>query len=229
MSCTKGAIAAIQFRTKPPLDFADIVEEFDISFKPEGLKRSLTWDCDDIALMDRGFLRIGLGWLAPDDDEGAWYLVLAVGPGPDAPEMPDTDILCNRLTRHILRKTKAYLPFDTVYHGTVSGAVDATLIDSVIEALQELGSQSCDDEPWVPPVAEIADARPVNTRAGNTAARGAGYTPNAHAERDTDRQITVPMHLSIYALGATMLVQAPPVGAALLVYTMLREEFATAA
>ncbi|RBI67886.1 hypothetical protein DQW77_17155 [Roseovarius sp. TE539] len=44
-----------------------------------------------------------------------------------------------------------------------------------------------------------------------------------------DNGISQPMHLSIYALGATMLLQAPPVGAALLVYTVLREDLQEAA
>ena len=258
-----GTVAALQFSERPALDFADIVEEFDIAFQTGAVQRRLTWDCDDVAIFDRETIRVALGWMQPERAGQPWYLILAVGSSPDAPQAPLTREFCEELATHILMRTQSYLPYDAVYRSETGQPVDAALIDTVTAQLLQASTQAATNiranktseapangvghsglqeaatsgaNSWYTPLLK-------NFRSGE-ARRHARATFGAGAQTETEEMkklreaicgaskeedITLPMHLSIYALGATMLIQVPPVGAALLVYTVLREDFRAAA
>ena len=62
-----GEIAALEYHLPPEMDFPDIVEEFDIASHALATQvRRLTWDGDDVAIIDRESVRIALGWLPPE-------------------------------------------------------------------------------------------------------------------------------------------------------------------
>ena len=76
-----GEIAALEYHAPPGMDFPDIVEEFDISSRALSSQvRRLTWDGEDIAIIDRERVRIALGWLPPSRRNRPHYLVIAMGP-----------------------------------------------------------------------------------------------------------------------------------------------------
>jgi len=258
-----GTVAALQFAERPPLDFADIVEEFDIAFQTGSVRqRRLTWDCDDVAIFDRETVRVALGWMQPDAPGQPWYLIVAVGNSPEVPAAPVSRDFCENLATHILERTQEYLPYDAVYRSEADRPVDAELIDAVTEQLMQAANAA--SGPVQPATASGTHAATLHEHAIQGAPSWYSHLlknfrrpiANEHAninagvhmkmgldEEDDDMrklresvcgtteetEITLPMHLSIYALGATMLIQAPPVGAALLIYTVLREEFNAAA
>ncbi|MCZ7675576.1 MAG: hypothetical protein M5U35_06520 [Roseovarius sp.] len=80
-----GSVVAMEFRRPPSIAFRDIVEEFDIAFQmADSHTRALTWDNDDIALIDRDCVRVGLGWLPAQRAGQPSHLVVAVGTPPGA-------------------------------------------------------------------------------------------------------------------------------------------------
>src|SRR6056297_1553764 len=99
---TQGYVVGFEYGACPRMDFHDIVEEFDLSFQlVDAQTRALVWDCDDIAVIERDYLRVALGWLPPDDDGGPWHLVAAVGPcdsaSGDAPDEASLTFLADQI------------------------------------------------------------------------------------------------------------------------------------
>ncbi|MFU8776889.1 MAG: hypothetical protein ACNA7M_04395 [Roseovarius sp.] len=218
---TYGQIAALEFFDPPEMDFPDIVEELDIASQRLAPQlRRLTWDGDDIALIDRDAVRIALGWLPGGDDGQASYLVLAVGPrnakrnvtlDPEAYEM---------LTRRLVERVRGYLPFDAVLHGTANRPIGSALIDMTFELLSVSAT-------------EAAHHRRPATRQARTHDKGdrvkSRPRPKQPIPEDAiDAQVAVPgaslpMRLTIVTFGLTLFLHVPPLGAALLTYTTLRE------
>lgn len=239
MACQDiGTIAALRYSARPPLEFVDIVEEFDIAFQACAVnQRRLTWDCDDIAIFDQGGLRIALGWMHPEGQDGVWHLIVAVGKSPFGGADPVPREICEDLTCRIIERTGQYLPHDTVYRGDADQPVDAALIDMVTDRLRACGSAAHWGAQARPAETAGASARTDRPSADESGTRAAAFgleSENLRMRRlrealcgtTRETEISLPMHLSIYALGVTMLLQTPPLGAALLVYTLLREQFA---
>ena len=58
---TTSTIAQLLFVKLPSLNFADLVSELDSALlRCPSLKRSITWDCDDVAMFDLDGARIVL-------------------------------------------------------------------------------------------------------------------------------------------------------------------------
>lgn len=214
-----GVIAALEYHACPRMGFADIVEEFDIAAQfPAARSRSLTWVGEDIALLDRGAVRIGLGWKAPETPGASCYLVIAVGPPPGAPEGRFDPKAYDMLARRIIERVQGYLPFDAVLHGDAHQPVSAGAIGMTFDLLRK-----------------VAPDTPRQNR------RNRGHGPDGSARRDGPSAApedgtaegaqhlpdppTVPMRLTIFTFSITLMMHAPPVGAALLVYTILREVY----
>ena len=135
-----GTIAALQYSQRPPLDFTDIVEEFDIAFQDDSIsRRRLTWDCDDVAIFDRETVRVALGWMPPESEDQPWHLIVAVGTSPDAADTPITREFCEDMAAHILERTSEYLPYDAVLRSEADGAIDAEMIDTIAGQIQRAG------------------------------------------------------------------------------------------
>lgn len=152
-----GTITALKYTTRPRLDFPDIVEEFDIAFQKHPTQtRSLTWDCDDIAIIDRGPLRLALGWLAPesvsradkgvtdsppkpgtdDDTTRPWYLVIAVGMQPGQRNNRFDSGAYEMMSRRVAERMQKILPFDAVIRGPANQPITADLLDATFELLR---------------------------------------------------------------------------------------------
>jgi len=210
---TYGEIAALEYHGAPGMDFPDIVEEFDIA--SHGLAtqvRRLTWDGNDIALIDRECVRIALGWLPPERADRPHYLVIAIGPPPRR-KARDTGFdrgAYGVLLERALERVGRYLPYDALLRGPSSRAVGAALLDRTFDLLG----------------ATAPRLRPEDIETGQrkrAEARDGGWERDAIAPGTLPAIPSQPVRLTVVALGLTLFLHAPPVGAALLTYTALRE------
>lgn len=235
---THGTIAALEFRTRPDIDFVDIVEEFDIAFQmADSNQRSLTWDCEDIAIIDRESLRVALGWLPPTEPGTSWYMVIGVG---QLPEKTGSNVgreSFDFLTQCIIERTQAHLPFDAVLRGDARQPVDADLIDNVFDLLrlssdaprddaQTNSAEQHDDEstrtpPWMGEGADIEAS--VDYRKTDIRSKAQSVLKSNFFQRRA--QPTEPLRLAIHTFALSLMLYAPPLGAFLFTYTMLRDVF----
>lgn len=244
-------ILAFQFDERPVLGFLDIVEEYDAAFQACVInRRHLTWDCDDVAIFDCTGMRVALGWMEPETTGRPWFLVVALGASPDPGETPVAPQTTQALIERIRARTEAGLPFDALHQSTTDKPIGAALLDAICARLasETVAPAHQPAQSEVATVTEPIAAAPSiapDAAAPQTCPprRGAGDAEIGLSEEDdrmrrlrealcgtTDEiALSAPMHLSVYALGATMLLQVPPVGAALLVYTLLREDFGAVA
>ena len=209
---THGEIAALEYHGPPGMDFPDIVEEFDIA--SQGLAtqvRRLTWDGDDIALIDRECVRIALGWLPPEREDRPHYLVIAVGPPPRrnrrAPFDPEAyGVLLDRALERVCN----YLPYDAILRGPSTQTVGTALMDRTFDLLGATGPR----------------LRPEDFATGRrkrAEARDGGWQRDAVEPESLPAIPSQPLRLTVVTLGVTLFLHVPPVGAALLAYTALRE------
>ncbi len=135
-----GTAIVLQFANRPALEFTQIVNAFDTKMRDCGSgQRNLIWDCDDIAMLDRGPLRVALGWVRPGIRKNCWYLVIVIGPSPDEAAPLVDDAAWTALADRIIDETKAYLPFDDVFRSQVTRGIDADLIDFYTELVLSTG------------------------------------------------------------------------------------------
>lgn len=210
---THGEIAALEYHGPPGMTFPDIVEEFDIA--SHGLAtqvRRLTWDGDDIALIDRECVRIALGWLPPEREDRPHYLVIAIGPPPRRKGRGTgfDPSAYSVLLERALERVAGYLPYDAILRGPSSQTVGAALLDRTFDLL---GATA----PRLRP-GDIETARRKRAEA-----REGGWERDAIAPEALPAIPSQPLRLTVVTLGLTLFLHVPPVGAALLTYTALRE------
>lgn len=209
-SNTMGAIAALEYHTPPGMGFADIVEEFDLSSNALSTRiRRLTWDGEDIAILDREAVRIVLGWLPPQSAGKPHYLVIAVGPPGRKAQGTLDPAAYDMLLRRAIDRVRGYLPYDARLYGTASRPVGSALIDQTFDLL----SATAPDVPAAGP--DKADP-----------AQRADWAEGA-INQDQWLQLgapaTVPLRLTIITFALTLSMHVPPLGVALLTYGTLRE------
>ncbi|MFB9150215.1 hypothetical protein [Roseovarius ramblicola] len=210
---TYGEIAALEYHGPPGMEFPDIVEEFDIA--SHGLAtqvRRLTWDGDDLALIDRECVRIALGWLPPERKDRPHYLVIAIGPPPRRKgRVTGFDPAAyGLLLERALDRVGRYMPFDALLRGPASQTIGAALLDRTFDLLG----------------ATAPRLRPGDIETGRrkrAEARDGGWQRDAVEPGTLPAIPSQPMRLTVVTLGLTLFLHAPPVGAALLTYTALRE------
>lgn len=244
---TYGSVIAMEFRRAPSIQFADIVEEFDIAFQMvDSRTRALSWDCDDIALIDRDCVRVALGWLPGKQKGQPTHLVVAVGAAPDArPDAIDPNSF-KFLAERIAERTHDYLPFTAVLHGKASQPIGAELVDTIFDLLRtDTGDMHSDtaapkkkrilDEEDIDAFADRVGTMHPSWAGEDSAAPGeAPDQPEADAPGGDHLRLkraepTQPLRLSIHALALSLCLYVPPVGVAMFAYTMLRDLFPMAA
>lgn len=227
-SQTFGTIAALEFSTAPDQSFEDIVEEMDISFQPIGLnRRSLIWDTDDTAIIERDTLRVLLSWLPAFSANGSSFLVVAVGETPSGGPLTINREVCDMVKEVLISHLESYLDFGTVFHTEATQPVSTALIDTVTEILRHdytrtpsAHGPNHNARAWPHDPEDVCD---TIFRTGSR--RDDTRNPDPHVPP----KISLPQRLTIYTLGATMLLYTPPIGASLLVYSTLRDLMPTAA
>lgn len=223
---TFGRIAALEYLNPPGMAFSEIVEEFDIATQglPAQLRR-LTWDGEDIALIDRETIRIALGWLPPEHQGAAHYLVIALGSSGRRHNKAFDPDACERLLRRLVERVRDYLPFDTELHGPAHRPIGSDLIDMTFDLLTRCPTRRTDDA--APRAGHALRHRPTDHRdvPEPQNARHATYPRHYSARKASilPPPASFPMRLTIVTFGLVLFLHAPPIGAGLLTYTTLRE------
>lgn len=251
-----GSVVAMEFSYKPSIDFADIVEEFDIAFQMvDSRKRSLTWDCDDIAIIDRDVVRVALGWLPAKQEGQPWHLVIAVGAGKSAEAKTIDPNSYRFIADRIVERTQEYLPSTAVLHGDARQPISAELIDTTFDLLRmetrdmhgdararrndRFSDAPAPDSyadmvdamspPWAgEAAADMADRRMADD-AGEQHRTASEFTNDLGQMLLTRAEPTQPMRLTIHTLALSLCLYVPALGAAMFAYTMLRDVFPMAA
>lgn len=206
-----GEIAALEYHAPPGMEFPDIVEEFDIASRELATQiRRLTWDGEDIALIDREQVRIALGWLPPARADQPHYLVIAMGPPPRRRRGGFDDGAYGVLLNRAIERVQGYLPYDAILRGPAAHPVSTELIDRSFDLLGATAPRLSEEE-----VTRARTRREVE--------KGDGWAKDAYDPVPLPAPASVPMRLTIVTFGLTLFLHVPPIGAALLTYTVLRE------
>lgn len=237
---TQGYVVGFEYGACPRMEFTDIVEEFDLAFQfVDAQTRALIWDCDDIAVIERDYVRVALGWLPPDEDDGVWHLIAAVGPVDPRRQPPFIISSFRQIADQIAERTQEFLPCDSVMRGEAHSPVGPELIDSLFDLLRETAQAPCDTAAPAerarasdPTDDILVDTYDFTGRDDTTFERDDNVIETLpvlpHAAALTRwlgqrSEPTKPMRLTIHALALTMMLYVPPVGAFMFVYTMLRD------
>ena len=231
-----GTIAALEFCVPPSQGFEDIVEELDISFRPFGLtRRSLTWDSDDIAIIERDSLRVLLGWLPAAFEGGPSFLVFAVGHATNGGNLLVNPETCEFVKEILVGHLESYLDFETVFHADATQPVGTELVDTVTEILNRDFGKPDDKSLHTPGSRNFRRDRAYTRDITVDAAFAKAHAPTVQNDDvevippdqvdiiSAEEETSLPKRLTIYTLGATMLIYTPPVGASLLAYSALRD------
>jgi hypothetical protein len=131
-----STIAQLLFVQRPDLNFAHVVSELDSALaRCPAERRSMTWDCDDVAIFDLDGSRIVLAYAEDLEGTYAACLSVSVGHGP-VRSLSDAlarkrDSLCRMLTDRIASR---YGIDDVIWHQT-SEPVTSELLDDLLEQL----------------------------------------------------------------------------------------------
>ncbi|MEZ5716359.1 MAG: hypothetical protein R3D85_15095 [Paracoccaceae bacterium] len=151
MACQTHIVAAL-YREKPAMDFDDIVDEFELSLRGTNAgRRRLTYDYDDLVIIDSPPLRVGLAWVEPETPDQPWGLVIATGAltealGDDAADdwaetaLPEG--FAAELGETVLARLGHELPFDTALRATLNEPLGSDLLDRVASGLDTLMPQA---------------------------------------------------------------------------------------
>ena len=201
-----GTIAALDFCVPPRQAFEDIVEELDIMFRPEGLtRRSMIWDGNDLAMIERDAVRLLLAWVSTGRADGSSYLVIGVGQSPEADGTAINAESCRFVKTALLAHLESYLSFHEVVHVDVACPLDSAVLDRFAEILCDLPVCAGQHHSQAPDATIRFDT--LDTLDGT----------------EPIEACSLPKRLTIYALGATIFLYTPPIGATLLAYTTLRD------
>lgn len=244
-----GSVVAMEFKARPDITFADFVEDLNLAFQMvDSRTRSLTWHDDDVAIIDRDYVRLALGWLPSRSRGQPWHMIIAVGSSPEEDlskiEPASYDFLADR----ILDRTNEFLPATAVLRGEASQPVAPQLIDTLFDLLsadtRDLpGDTDVPDdvirdgdehdyadmvETMVPPWARVGDQDDLYSKKVFDEAEARLIEQNAMFKLGQS-ECSDPMRLTIHTLALSMCLYVPPLGAALFTYTMMRDIFPVAA
>jgi hypothetical protein len=203
-SALQTTVVALFYALPPAINFARLVADLDSALAglPHG-ERRITWDCDDVAMVDVDGARIVLAWA--DRLPGALQACLAVsvGPGPDS-ALPDR--LSHRaapLAQLIADRIATRMPPASIVWHTEEGVMTSDRLDIVTEALAAAtAAEAVADMPAEP--IEEAEAAPV----AETVA--AGPTPGLSDPAALDRLMArMERELSAARAAATLAAEAP--------------------
>jgi len=219
-----GTIAALEFCVHPRQGFEDIVEDLDISFQPTGLtRRTLIWDGDDVAIIERDALRILLNWLPPEHPDDPAYLLMAIGQSPISPHVHVGIETCHFVKDVLLAHLASYLPVSSVLHKDAHHPISADLIDAVADdiLMQQRDTTTTRPQGFETQSQDHAARSPLNDPPSDMQDAPDDVIEAEFSDLSDD--CSLPKRLTIYTLGATMLFYTPPVGATLLIYSTLRD------
>lgn len=132
-----STIAQFVFDHDPALNLPLLVKELDSALQRSGAgMRMITWDGDDLVLLDVEGARFTLSYNA-DQSQSPASLMISVGPGPGGPADPSDRRRHEDLCHLIASRLKArFAPERMLWH-QVTGPVTADLIDDLFDRLPD--------------------------------------------------------------------------------------------
>lgn len=157
-------VTQLLYRVTPILNFAQVVGDLRQAFVPSaGNPPMLTWDCDDIALLDFGAARIVIGFSDNLPGPHSASLTVAIGKSvlADGADAATTDqlLLCEAVAARLVKR----FPCDAQRTQTLSHAHPLTsdLIDHVVDGLYQQEVEHPFPATVTPAVADISHPAPA--------------------------------------------------------------------
>lgn len=206
-------IAHALYTSAPPVNFARLVAMLEARLKR--LPRAapvLSWDCDDIALFHMGGLRVTVALTDAPGTDYACCITLGVGPDnaadPSAPLPRRAQGLCRLIADGLAANTQP----EVVLWNRVSGVLTPERIDDLVWRLSDRDLLAFALPPIDLPPPPRNEAREL---------REAMYRRH---ELDNPVSESLEIRLATQAANSTLVVVAPPVGAAMVALTFFRGE-----
>ena len=245
----RSTIAQLLYPNEQAVDFARTVVELEtVLTRLRGDTLHVEWDCDDVVCFDTPETRILLSTARYGRAGKEACMTIAVGPlhprpGPASEELVNHQALCSRLVERIQRRN----PPNAILWREVEGRVDAEVSDGFVDMLPQAA-------PALPPVDSILDhvtrtdlfktAQPLAAAGGPQTQhrilaarrnlRGRGYPREdiqGHLRKIFARvkpaprpTYSTPQRLTAHCLTASLLVVYPPMGAAMMAYSLINGE-----
>jgi hypothetical protein len=239
-----STIAQLLFAKQPRLNFAHMVSEMDSALsRCPAQKRSLTWDCEDIAIFDLDGARIILGHADSLGGGHGACLTASVGPAPgcgtDSPLLRRSEAMCRLIAERIHVRYQA----DAILWHQSDAPVTSDLLDAMLDDLPPLADILHGPSPAVPqtdrPTSAVAEKAvetglpandvpdlPLIAAVELNRVRAALYPDGTpwQAPLDVPARSATPMRLAVHTMNMTLIMVSLPVGAAMLTYSLLRGE-----
>lgn len=133
-----STIAQFVFDRDPALDLPVLVQELDSALQGSGAgQRTITWDCDDLVLLDVEQSRFALSYGAASEPDQPRSLMISVGPNPRSQGDTFDRDRHNQLCHMIAERLTARLGPDRTFWHNVKGPVTTDLIDDLFDRLPE--------------------------------------------------------------------------------------------
>ena len=175
-------IFAAVYENTPHLSFEDIVDQFEATLRNcRSGQRTVSYDCDDIVLIEMPPLRIGMIWIPPDRAGQPHYLIVAVsvlhGDTLDAEA-------AGAVESRILEGLLARMPCDSLIRTGANRPVDSDLLDSVAQSVETFRPIPAPKHPFIgtytgaPLHRELRDRRMAPQRAIAQAEKARNRAPS---------------------------------------------------
>lgn len=141
MAFDDSTIAQFVFDRDPALNLGLLVKELDAALERSGAgRRNITWDCDDVAILDLDAVRFTLSYTGEAAIGLPASLMISVGPGPNRQHDPADrrryEGLCHLLAERLRAR---FAPRETLWH-QVAGPVTTDLVDDLFDRLPDLSN-----------------------------------------------------------------------------------------
>lgn len=245
----RSTIAQLLYPNEAAVDFARIVAEMEtVLTRLRGDALEVTWDCDDVVCFDTTETRILLSSTEYGRSGQDACLTIAIGPmhentSPVSEELVNHQALCSRLVERIQRRN----PPTGIIWRELDGVVDAETSDEFVELLPVTA-------PNLPPVDSILDhvvrtdlfkTAPLQgdlqaetpfrrTKVARRNLQRRGYSREemqsrlrhtfARPQPAPRPAYSTQMRLTAHCFNAALILVYPPVGAAVMTYSLLKGE-----
>jgi hypothetical protein len=206
-------IAHALYTRAPPVNFARLVAMLEARLRQ--LPRAapeLSWDCDDVAMFRLAGLRVMVALTDAPGTDYACCITIGVGPDTPAPGQGPVQRRAGGLCRTIAEGLAANTQPEAVMWNRVAGVLTPERIDDLIWRLSDRDLLAFAMPPVDLPPPPRNEAREL---------RHAMYRRH---ELENPVSESLEIRLATQAANSTLLVAAPPVGAAMVAWTLFRGE-----
>jgi hypothetical protein len=245
----RSTIAQMLYSNEKAVDFARTVVELEtVLTKLRGDALSVEWDCDDVVCFDTSETRILLAIAKYGRAGQEACLTIAVGPvrphpGPASEELVNHQALCSRMVERIQRRN----PPNAILWREIEGKVDADVSDEFVEMLPQASATLPTVDSILDHVTrtdlfktapldavEISPAQQRRILAARRNLHGRGAAREeiqgrlrktfARSKPEPRPVHTTPMRLTAHCFNAALIMVYPPLGAAVMTYSIVKGE-----